>query len=83
VLARRYEVKVENVIAGSGSEGLVSNIIRTFLGELFYADGHEDEVLTAEGTFVGFRLLANPAAWVTGPSRCATGASICLRSPTP
>src|SRR6266702_234088 len=51
VLARQHEVKVENVVAGSGSEGLMSNIIRTFLGD-------EDEVLTAEGTFVGFRLLA-------------------------
>jgi histidinol-phosphate aminotransferase len=51
VLAQQYEVKVENVLAGSGSEGLMSNIIRTFLGD-------EDEVLTAEGTFVGFRLLA-------------------------
>src|ERR1035441_8556534 len=26
VLAREYEVKVENVIAGSGSEGIMSNI---------------------------------------------------------
>jgi histidinol-phosphate aminotransferase len=51
VLARQYGLKVENVIAGSGSEGLMSNIIRTFLGD-------EDEVLTADATFVGFRLLA-------------------------
>src|SRR3954468_7661552 len=27
VLARQFEVKVENVIAGSGSEGIMSNII--------------------------------------------------------
>jgi histidinol-phosphate aminotransferase len=51
VLARQFEVKVENVIAGSGSEGIMSNIIRTFLCD-------EDEVLTAEGTFFGFRVLA-------------------------
>src|SRR5882672_8181230 len=31
-LARQYEVRVENVIAGSGSEGIMSNIIRAFLG---------------------------------------------------
>ena len=31
VLAEKYEVKIENVIAGSGSEGIMSNIIRTFL----------------------------------------------------
>src|ERR1700733_8493678 len=31
VLAQKYETKVENVIAGSGSEGIMSNIIRAFL----------------------------------------------------
>lgn len=51
VLARKFHVKVENVIAGSGSEGVMSNIFRTFL-----KDG--DEVLTADATFVGFRVLA-------------------------
>src|SRR5579871_4395282 len=29
VLAAEYDVKIENVIAGSGSEGIMSNIIRT------------------------------------------------------
>src|SRR5450755_2438160 len=33
VLAEEYETKIENVIAGSGSEGIISNIIRTFLGD--------------------------------------------------
>src|SRR5579884_2513575 len=33
VLAREFDLKVENVIAGSGSEGIMSNIIRTFLGD--------------------------------------------------
>src|SRR4029077_15517934 len=31
VLAGQFDVKVENVIAGSGSEGIMSNIIRPFL----------------------------------------------------
>src|SRR4051794_14511332 len=31
VLAEKFDLKVENVIAGSGSEGIMSNIIRTFL----------------------------------------------------
>src|SRR5947209_6853471 len=31
MLAEQYDVKVENVIVGSGSEGILSNIIRTFL----------------------------------------------------
>jgi histidinol-phosphate aminotransferase len=41
----------ENVIAGSGSEGIMSNIIRTFLCD-------EDEVLTTEAAFIGFQVLA-------------------------
>ena len=51
VLARQYDVKVENVIVGSGSEGIISNIIRTFLCD-------EDEVLTTEAAFIGFQVLA-------------------------
>src|SRR5262245_24290352 len=46
-LARQFDTGVENVIAGSGSEGIISNIIRTFLCD-------EDEVLTTEGAFNGF-----------------------------
>ncbi len=51
VLAGRFRLKVGNVIAGSGSEGIMSNIIRAFLCD-------DDEVLTSEGTFVGFYVLA-------------------------
>jgi histidinol-phosphate aminotransferase len=51
VLADQYELKVENVIAGSGSEGIMSNIIRAFLCD-------EDEVLTTEAAFIGFQVLA-------------------------
>ncbi|HLJ16772.1 MAG TPA: histidinol-phosphate transaminase [Bryobacteraceae bacterium] len=51
VLARQFELKIENVIAGSGSESILSNIIRTFLCD-------DDEVLTSEATFIGFQLLA-------------------------
>jgi len=51
VLAREFEVGVENVIAGSGSEGIMSNIIRAFLCD-------EDEVLTTEAAFIGFQVLA-------------------------
>ena len=50
-LARQFETRIENVIAGSGSEGLISNIIRTFLCD-------EDEVLTTESAFIGFQVLA-------------------------
>jgi histidinol-phosphate aminotransferase len=51
VLAGMFDLKVENVIAGSGSEGIISNIIRTFLCD-------EDEVLTTESAFIGFQVLA-------------------------
>lgn len=51
VLAENFELKIENVIAGSGSEGIMSNIIRTFLCD-------EDEILTSEFTFGGFEVLA-------------------------
>ncbi len=51
MLGRQFDVKVECIIAGSGSEGILSNIIRTFLND-------EDEVLTTEGAFIGFQVLA-------------------------
>src|SRR5215831_10354673 len=51
VLAERYDLKIENVIAGSGSEGIMSNIIRAFLCD-------EDEVLTTDAAFIGFQVLA-------------------------
>ncbi|MBZ5608363.1 MAG: histidinol-phosphate transaminase [Acidobacteriia bacterium] len=51
VLAEKFDLKIGNVIAGSGSEGIMSNIIRTFLCD-------EDEVLTTEAAFIGFQVLA-------------------------
>ncbi|MBI1804517.1 MAG: histidinol-phosphate transaminase [Ignavibacteriae bacterium] len=51
VLAKKFNLKVENVITGSGSEGIMSNIIRTFLLD-------DDEVLTTEAAFIGFQVLA-------------------------
>jgi histidinol-phosphate aminotransferase len=64
VLAEKYEAKIENVIAGSGSEGIMSNIIRAFLCD-------EDEVLTTEGAFLGFTVLAKSrgVAYRTVPYR--------------
>jgi histidinol-phosphate aminotransferase len=50
-LALRYRVKLSNVVVGSGSEAIMSNIIRTFLCD-------DEEVLTAQGTFIGFYVLA-------------------------
>lgn len=50
-LAEAFDLKIENVIAGSGSEGIMSNIIRTFLCD-------DDEVLTTDAAFIGFQVLA-------------------------
>lgn len=50
-LAERYRVKLSNVVLGAGSEGLMATIVRTFLHG-------DEEVLTSEGTFVGFMVLA-------------------------
>lgn len=51
-LAKRFHVKLANVIAGSGSEGIMSAIMRTFLLD-------NDELISAEGSFIGFKVLAN------------------------
>jgi len=51
VLAEKFSLKVDNVIVGNGSDGIMSNIIRTFLCD-------EDEVLTTEAAFIGFQVLA-------------------------
>ena len=51
-LAAEYETKVANVIAGSGSDSIMSDLIRTFLGD-------QDEILTTEAAFGGFQVLAH------------------------
>ena len=51
-LAVRFDLKVENVVVGSGSEGIISSIMRTFLQ-------HGDEIIAADNSFIGFRILAN------------------------
>jgi histidinol-phosphate aminotransferase len=50
-LAREFDLKVGNVIAGSGSDSIMSGIIRAFLCD-------DDEVLTTEAAFIGFQVLA-------------------------
>ena len=51
-LSKIYDVNIENVILGSGSEGIMSAIIRTFLND-------SDEIIGSENSFIGFRVLAN------------------------
>ena len=50
-LAAEYETRVGNVIVGSGSDSIMSGIIRAFLCD-------DDEVLTTEAAFRGFQVLA-------------------------
>ncbi len=53
-LAERFHLKVGNVIAGTGSDGIMSVLIRTFLCD-------DDEVLTTEAAFIGFQVSAKAA----------------------
>jgi histidinol-phosphate aminotransferase len=63
-LAARFRTKVENVIVGAGSEGIMADIMRTFLTD-------QDEVLTTEAAFLGFQVLARSrgVAYRTVPYR--------------
>ena len=63
-LAGEYGLKLANVTVGSGSDGIMSNIIRAFLCD-------DDEVLTTEAAFISFQLLARSrgVAYRTVPYR--------------
>ena len=64
VLADKYELKIENVVVGSGSDAIIANIMRTFLCD-------DDEVLTTEAAFIGFQVVAKSrgVAYKTVPYR--------------
>jgi histidinol-phosphate aminotransferase len=51
-LADKFDVKLDNVVLGAGSEGIMSTIMRTFLLS-------DDELVSAANSFIGFRVLAN------------------------
>jgi histidinol-phosphate aminotransferase len=63
-LAREFDLKAGNVIAGSGSDAIIGNILGAFL-----CDG--DEVLTTEAAFIGFQVQARSrgVAYRTVPYR--------------
>ncbi|HGY56454.1 MAG TPA: histidinol-phosphate transaminase [Caldithrix abyssi] len=50
-LADRYDVKIDNVFLGHGSEGIISIIMRTFLLD-------DEEAITSEGSFITFNIAA-------------------------
>ena len=51
-LSKKFNLKIDNVVLGAGSEGIMSTIMRTFLLQ-------DDEIVTAKNSFIGFRVLAN------------------------
>ncbi|MFH1575136.1 MAG: histidinol-phosphate transaminase, partial [Acidobacteriota bacterium] len=50
-LAGRFGCSVENVIVGAGSEAILLYVLRALLCD-------DEEVLTTEGAFIGFQILA-------------------------
>lgn len=57
-LADRYNLDIGNVIIGSGSEGIMSNIMRTFLSR-------GDKIISSMNSFIGFRVLADASGFHT------------------
>ena len=51
-LANKFNIQLDNVTIGSGSEGIMSTIMRTFLLG-------DDEIIGSIGSFIGFKVLAN------------------------
>ncbi|NOZ07979.1 MAG: histidinol-phosphate transaminase [FCB group bacterium] len=51
-LCEKYDLERSNVVLGSGSEGIMSIIMRTFLAP-------DDEIIGARNSFIGFKVLAN------------------------
>ena len=61
-LAKKFDLNIDNVIIGGGSEGIMSVIMRTFLSS-------KDEIIASKNSFIGFRVLANASGiktnWVS------------------
>ena len=57
-LAGCFNIKIDNVVVGGGSEGVMSTIMRTFLRQ-------DDGIIAADNSFIGFRVLANASGMHT------------------
>ena len=61
-LAEKFDLNIDNVIIGGGSEGIMSVIMRTFLSS-------KDEIIATKNSFIGFKVLANASGiktnWVS------------------
>ena len=51
-LSEIFNLNINNVIIGAGSEGIMATIMRTFLNE-------SDHILATKNSFIGFKVLAN------------------------
>ena len=57
-LADKHRLSIDNVVIGSGSEGIMSNIMRTFLHG-------DDKIISSMNSFIGFRVLADASGYET------------------
>ena len=57
-LAENFNVKIDNVVIGAGSEGIMSTIMRTFLL-------NDDQLISTKNSFIGFKVLANSSGRIT------------------
>ena len=55
-LSQKHNLSIDNVILGAGSEGIMSNIMRTFLSG-------KDEIISSKNSFIGFRVLADASGF--------------------
>ena len=54
-IAERFNVEIDNVAVGNGSEGIMAVIMRAFLTP-------GDEIISSEATFIGFQVLVRGRA---------------------
>jgi histidinol-phosphate aminotransferase len=50
-IGNKFNLNINNIVVGSGSEGIMANILRCFLCD-------EDEIISSKNTFIGFQVLA-------------------------
>ena len=66
-LAEKFNLNIDNVIIGGGSEGIMSVIMRTFLSS-------KDEIIATKNSFIGFKVLANASGiktnWISMKDYC-------------
>lgn len=54
-ISEKFNVGIENIAVGNGSEGIMANILRSFLDV-------GDEMISSKATFIGFQVLARGRA---------------------